>query len=45
LEWRVVEIDPNGWRTIEGEKSPVRFRRIEGMTALPARIDGAVKQP
>ena len=27
------------------EKSPVRFRRIEGMTALPARIDGAVKQP
>jgi hypothetical protein len=32
-EWSVIEIDRNGWRMIED--SPVRFRRTQGMAALP----------
>jgi hypothetical protein len=32
-EWNVVEIDQTGWRIIQD--SPVRFRRVQGMQALP----------
>jgi hypothetical protein len=39
-EWRVVEIDETGWRTIE--KPPVRFRRASGMQPLPAPIKGGL---
>ncbi len=37
-EWHVVEIDRNGWRMIDD--SPVRFRRTEGMRALPIPARG-----
>ena len=33
--WRVAEITPAGWRVVEGEATPVRFRRPRGMLALP----------
>ena len=32
-DWRVVEIDRNGWRVLK--KSPVRFRRYKAMLSLP----------
>jgi hypothetical protein len=32
-EWSTIEIDRNGWRMIED--SPARFRRTQGMQALP----------
>jgi hypothetical protein len=32
-DWQVVEVDQDGWRLTES--SPARFRRVEGMTALP----------
>lgn len=32
-QWRVVEIDAEGWRIIQ--KPPIRFRRTDGMQALP----------
>ena len=32
-DWRVVEIDANGWRVVD--RSPVLFRRAQGMQALP----------
>jgi hypothetical protein len=32
-EWSTIEIDRNGWRMIED--SPARFRRTQGMAALP----------
>jgi hypothetical protein len=32
-EWSVIEIDRNGWRMVED--SPARFRRTQGMAALP----------
>jgi hypothetical protein len=31
--WRVVEIDPTGWRVLQ--RSPVAFRRTRGMLPLP----------
>ena len=33
--WRVVEVDPSGWRVLSSADSPVRFRRPSGMLALP----------
>jgi hypothetical protein len=41
--WRVVENTPTGWRVINSEAAPVRFRRPRGMLALPtprSRDDG-----
>jgi hypothetical protein len=32
-DWRIIEIDPAGWRVIESP--PVRFRRTSGMLPLP----------
>lgn len=32
-EWRVVEIDADGWRVVNNP--PVRFRRVKGMLPLP----------
>jgi hypothetical protein len=37
-EWRVVEIDADGWRIISDP--PVRFRRAAGMLPLPAPARG-----
>jgi hypothetical protein len=37
-EWRVVEIDANGWRVIQNP--PVRFRRAPGMLPLPVPVGG-----
>src|SRR5262249_41545824 len=36
--WRAVEIDTAGWRVIDNP--PVRFRRANGMQALPAPLSG-----
>jgi hypothetical protein len=36
--WRVVEVDPGGWRILH--RSPVKFRRAAGMLALPEPIRG-----
>lgn len=33
--WQVVEITASGWRVVDGEAAPVRFRRPRGMLALP----------
>jgi hypothetical protein len=42
-EWHVVEIDASGWRMIQDP--PVRFRRTEGMAALPLpERGGAIAQ-
>jgi hypothetical protein len=40
-EWRVIEIDENGWR-IFGPDAPVRFYRRRGMLPLPMPVDGGV---
>lgn len=37
-QWRVIEIDANGWRVIRD--SPVRFRRAAGMLPLPVPVMG-----
>ena len=37
-DWNVVEIDSKGWRVVA--KPPVRFRRAEGMQALPVPKPG-----
>ncbi len=39
-DWRVVEIDANGWRVIPGHLSPIRFIRKHGMLALPEPVTG-----
>ena len=40
-DWRVVEIDADGWRVVED--SPVRFIRRKGMRALPVPVpDGRI---
>ncbi len=36
--WRVIEIDPCGWRIVEAP--PVRFRRTAGMLPLPEPVRG-----
>ncbi|TDI47722.1 MAG: hypothetical protein E2P02_02625 [Acidobacteria bacterium] len=36
--WRVVEIDSDGWRVLN--RSPVHFRRARGMLPLPAPEPG-----
>jgi hypothetical protein len=37
-EWRVIEIDANGWRL--AERVPVIFRRTRGMKPLPMPVAG-----
>ncbi|MEM9625348.1 MAG: hypothetical protein AAGA21_03885 [Pseudomonadota bacterium] len=37
-DWRVVEIDKDGWRIIDD--APIRFRRTPGMQPLPAPVTG-----
>jgi len=37
-QWRVIEIDAEGWRLIE--LAPVRFRRASGMLPLPEPASG-----
>ena len=37
-EWRVVEVDADGWRIVSD--SPVRFRRPRGLQALPDPVRG-----
>lgn len=39
-EWRVIEVDSNGWRIVS--KSPVRFRRASGMLPLPEPTTGNI---
>ena len=39
-DWRVAEITATGWRVVDGEAAPVRFRRPRGMLALPAPRPG-----
>lgn len=34
-QWRVVEITRAGWRIIDSQDPPIRFRRTRGMLALP----------
>ena len=42
-KWSVIEIDASGWRVIDN--SPVRFRRTQGMRALPfPERDGSIEQ-
>jgi hypothetical protein len=38
-QWRVVEVDENGWRVIDAPPQ-VRFRRTPGMRALPVPQSG-----
>ena len=33
--WQIIEIDTDGWRIIEAQDAPVRFRRTKAMLALP----------
>jgi hypothetical protein len=33
--WQVIEITPNGWSVLDSAAVPVRFRRANGMLALP----------
>jgi hypothetical protein len=43
-EWNVVEVDATGWRIIS--EAPVRFRRTQGMLALPLpERGGSIMQP
>src|SRR5262249_30939931 len=37
-DWRAIEIDEDGWRVIDDP--PVRFRRLDGMRALPEPTHG-----
>jgi hypothetical protein len=38
--WQVVEIDGDGWRVVESQDCPVRFRRAKAMMALPTPTPG-----
>jgi hypothetical protein len=38
--WQAVEIDRHDWRIIESKSCPVRFRRAQGMQALPTPVKG-----
>jgi hypothetical protein len=37
-KWRVVEVDEKGWRVLP--RSPIRFRRANGMLGLPTPVSG-----
>jgi energy-coupling factor transporter ATP-binding protein EcfA2 len=37
-QWRVVEVDPTGWRVLN--TAPVKFRRPKGMLPLPVPVKG-----
>lgn len=39
-DWRVIEVDAEGWRVIPTKSSPVRFRRAHGMEALQEPVHG-----
>ena len=39
-DWQVVEISSNGWKVIESQECPIRFRRAQGMSPLPAPARG-----
>lgn len=39
-QWRVVEINGNGWRILGSRQCPVRFVRRRGMLPLPVPIKG-----
>ena len=39
-DWRVIEIDQDGWRIISGNDAPVRFRRDSGMRPTPVPVKG-----
>jgi hypothetical protein len=34
-EWRAIEISPEGWQIVSGDKIPVKFIRPKGLLALP----------
>ena len=36
--WQIVEVTADGWRVVDGEATPVRFRRLRGMLALPTPL-------
>jgi hypothetical protein len=38
--WQVVEIDGDGWRVLDSNKLPVRFRRSKAMLPLPIPVRG-----
>src|SRR5262249_49143485 len=38
MRWRAVEIDGDGWRTVD--QAPIPFRRAAGMVALPEPVHG-----
>ena len=38
--WQQIKITTTGWQVIESSASPVRFRRANGMLALPTPIAG-----
>ena len=42
-EWRVIEVDVDGWRVIPAAAAPVRFRRTKGTMPLPLPVKGEVK--
>jgi putative DNA primase/helicase len=43
--WQVVEISREGWRIVESNDCPVRFRRAKGMLALPTpEAGGSVEE-
>ena len=44
-EWRVVEVDGEGWRVIPGDDAPVRFSRKPGMLELTEPERGGSLQP
>ena len=39
-EWRVVEVDPGGWRIKSSSDVPIRFIRKRGMLPLPRPVTG-----
>jgi hypothetical protein len=44
-DWRVVEVDSERYRVIEGHEAPVRFARTPGMLALPEPVKGGSLAP
>jgi hypothetical protein len=42
--WSTVEITPKGWTLQSSGTSPVKFRRFEGMHALPEPWEGGVNE-